>query len=662
MKTPYVFDEFFASGREESISPFFTQQGRRWGKNLALKSALLSALLLACAFALSFVNSAASNLLLIAVYFLVGTPALIDAIEDVRNLEINIDVLMTLAALLSVLIGSALEGALLLVLFELSASMENMVMLKTKSAVLSLQRMTPKTALVVADGLIHERATSDIAIGELILVQAGELVPLDGTVVSGSSELNLVHLTGESQPQPKHPGDEVPAGARNMQGALTIKVTRISSDSTLNRIVHLITQAQSAKPKVERFLDRFGKWYAPIIILLALAFAFILPTLLSIPYLGKEGGVYRALAFLIAASPCALIIATPTAYLSALSSCAKRGILLKGGSILDAIAGCSIVALDKTGTLTTGTLTCSQVAPLFKTTYSPAHALSIAASLERQAVHPIGDAIVRFAQAQKAPLCPIEDFKAVPGFGLQGTALIDGQKMSAFIGHPDYIEEKLPPHLLKSFTAWRAEATYKDQLSAILLIDDVLFLFTFEDEIRPESAPLISALISQHYDIVLLTGDHSLHAQRVGSALGIEKIYSNLRPEDKLNKVSELAEERGLIMVGDGVNDAPALARASVGISMGKIGSATAVDASDVVFLHDDLSSLPWLLSHAKKTMRILRENLTLALGVILFATTPALLGLVPLWAAVLLHEGGTVLVGLSSLRLLRMGKTTRQI
>lgn len=646
MKKPYPFDEFFASGRAETISPFLTPNSRPWGRNLSLKSSLIAALLLAIAFALSWVHVPASHLCLATVYFLAGTPALIDSLDDLRNLEINIDVLMTIAALLSILIGSGMEGALLLVLFAISGSMEEAVMQKTKGALLSLRQMAPKMALFVdKNGDRYDRAVSEIQVGDTLLVKAGELVPLDGLVIGGSSEVSLAHLTGENAPQPRHVGDEVPAGARNMEGSLTLQVTRTSRDSTLARIIELITHAQEAKPKVERFLDRFGKWYATSIMLLALLFALTLPLLLGLPFLGKEGSIYRALTFLIAASPCALIIATPTAYLSALSCCARKGLLLKGGSILDSIARCSIIAFDKTGTLTTGELKCSAITPIFG---NDPHALAIAATIEKQAVHPISAALC--ALAANISLPPIRNFKSLPGYGLQAEVEIEGHYQTAYIGHADFIESKLSPALQTKFKKLqRSESTV-----AFLLVEDRLTLFEFEDQLRSESPSLIAKLKQRGLDLILLTGDHESSAKRVSSALSIPHSLANLRPEDKVAKVAELSKTASLMMVGDGVNDAPALARASVGISLGKIGSATAVDASDVVVLRDELLLIDWLIGQGKKTVRIVRENLTLALAVILIATTPALLGWVPLWIAVILHEGGTLLVGLNSLRLLR--------
>lgn len=656
--TPFLFDEFFASGREESISPFLTPSSRPWGKNLPLKIACVSATFLLFSFVASFYHPALSHLLLLLVYFLSGTPALLGSIEDIKNLEINIDVLMTFAALLSVIIGSGMEGALLLVLFELSYAMEGMVTSKTKGTLHNLNRLSPRFACVVAeDGTLFEKAVREVPIGTNLLIKAGEIVPLDGIVMEGNSFVNLVHLTGESHPVSKKKGDEIQAGARNLDGTLTIRVTRTSDDSTLSRIIVLITQAQEAKPQLQRLLERFGKWYAMTIMALFVIFAITIPWLFSMPYFGTEGGIYRALAFLIAASPCALIIATPTAYLSAISCCAKRGILLKGGVILDALAGCHRIAFDKTGTLTTGRLSCVGLKSISEGVpfCSVEEALGIAYALERNAVHPIADAICAYCTLKNIAPRELIDFKALHGSGLEGKIKHVGKEASIFIGHADFIGQKISSTLSRKWESVRNEIHLEGHMNTLLLIEDTLFLFHFMDTVRPETVPLIERLKKKmHLQPMMLTGDHADIAQSVAKQVGIEEVYANLRPEDKLAKVAAFSHEKGLIMVGDGINDAPALARSTVGISLGKIGSATAIDASDIVFLNDDLALLDWLVGKSRQTLSIVKQNIALALGVILFASTPALLGLVPLWLAVIMHEGGTVLVGLNSLRLLK--------
>jgi Zn2+/Cd2+-exporting ATPase len=651
MNVPYLFDEFFSSGREESISPFLTHNSRNWGKNLSLKTSFLAATCLLFAFAFSFTHIPIANVFLACVFFLSGTPALIASINDLRNFEINIDVLMTIAAFLAVLIGSSLEGALLLVLFEMSGALEHAVSHKALSALHNLNHLAPKFALVVGNnGALYEKSVREIEAGMRLFVKAGEIVPLDGRVVEGVSSVNLVHLTGESVPNVKKVGDAIPAGARNLDAALTIEVTHTSADSTLMRIIKLITEAHEAKPRLQRVLDRFGKKYASTVIALTLFFAIALPWFFSMEYLGAEGSIYRALSFLIAASPCALILATPTAYLSAISACARKGIILKGGTVLDALASCTIIAFDKTGTLTTGELLCTAIEPVGQVDTAISEALSIAAALERHVVHPIASAITRLATEQRVPLIELAAVKTIPGYGLEGIY----QNTPVAIGLLEYIAKKVPEasSLLDQI---RSVKDAPGQVLSALMIGEELFLFRFTDRIRQAVPQLMESLKHQHnLRPVMLTGDHEQNARAIGAQLHIPEIFANLRPEDKLQKIGELLEEGPLAMVGDGINDAPALTRATVGISLGRIGSATAVEASDVVLLNDDLDLLEWLFHKSRRTRRVVKQNLMLSLGVIAFASMPALLGLVPLWLAVLLHEGGTLLVGCNSLRLLR--------
>ncbi|MGR3973589.1 MAG: cation-translocating P-type ATPase [Candidatus Rhabdochlamydia sp.] len=636
------FDEFFASNQQESISPFLKKTSRKWSLNLSLKGALLAAILLMISYVMSWMHPPSANLILAAVFFIVGTPALIHALKELLQKELNIDILMTLAALLSLLIGSPFEGALLLVLFELSAAMEEVVEAKTHSSVHHLHKLSPRCAWVVGEkGHLIEKSIRDITPGTLILVKAGEIVPLDGVITEGRSYVNLVHLTGESAPVVKEASHEVAAGSRNLDGTLTLKVIRSSGDSTLSQIIKLMTEASEAKPKAQQFFDRFSQIYASSIIALFFLFALTFPYLFGIPFLGTEGSIYRALAFLIAASPCALILATPTAYLSALSSCAKKGILPKGGVILDALSRCTLIAFDKTGTLTTGELTCTGCYHLYGPGLSEEEGVQIGASLERNAVHPIAKAITRLAQEQKIELKALEEFTAIPGFGLQGT--YQGQKV--FIGHQDFIQQQLN----NTFTL-PAPA----KISTYLWAKGNVLKFEFEDELRAHAQEMIMSMKQEKLQTLMLTGDHDVNAKPIANLIHIDHYFADLRPEDKLQKIAHLSEKHSLVMVGDGINDAPSLARADVGISMGKGGSMTAIEASDVILMHDDLSLLPWLIRKAKATRKILFQNITLALIVILFATTPSLLGMIPLWVAVILHEGGTVLVGLNSLRLLK--------
>ena len=657
---PTLFEDFFDLGDAESASPFLTPSARLWAPNLSLKAALLAGGLLFIAFVLSFYPPLTpfSSLVLLMVYFLAGIPSLIDSIEDLAAFDINIDVLMTLAAFSSVLIGSSMEGALLLVLFALSGSIEDSVTAKAKGSLSHLHKLSPSKATVLTpQGHLLERSVKDISLGTTILVRAGEVVPLDGKVISGTSSVNLVHLTGESLPVTKKIDDEVAAGALNMEGALTLEVVHTAADSTLSRIIQLVTQAQESKPKLQRWFDQLSRGYALTIIGLAIFFALSFPFILQIPLLGEEGSVYRAVAFLIAASPCALILALPIAYLSAVSACARQGILLKGGVVLDALATCKTIAFDKTGTLTTGELTCTDIETIGEaiTQIEEQDLISIAYALEKNAVHPIARAITTVALERNITPAKVDDFKQIPGYGISGTVTLHERALSAYMGHPDYIKNQIPAELIKELEAKIEQLQSEGSLIAILWLDRKLYLFGFQDTLRPSLTDMIQKLRQAgRWKLLMLTGDHASSAQRIAEMLNIDEYYANLRPEDKMEHVIRLSQTEGLAMIGDGVNDAPALARATVGLCMGKVGSGTAIDAADVIFLHDNLEMLEWLMLKAKQTQAIVRENLFIATGAILLASLPALAGLVPLWLAVIMHEGGTVLVGLNALRLLR--------
>jgi heavy metal translocating P-type ATPase len=654
IQTPYPFDDFFDLGLKEEQSPFLMKSSRKWGINLNLKASLLALFFLLVSFILSFYTALIplSHIFLIGVYFLAGIPALIEAIKDLMDFDINIDILMTVAAFSSVLIGSGMEGGLLLVLFSLSGSMEDAVSTKAKSAISSLHKLSPAKATVVEeDGSHIERSIKDIDVGTIILVKASSIVPLDGIVINGISTVNLVHLTGESFPIIKKVGDDVAAGARNLEGAITLKVTNSSANSTLSKIIDLVTEAQEAKPKLQRFFDQFSSKYAMSIILASAFFAITFPYILHIPFLGFEGSLYRALSFLIAASPCALIIAIPIAYLSAVSVCAKKGILIKGGVTLDALAKCKILALDKTGTVTTGDLEIISITPLNDIGSVP-QALSIAYALEKNAVHPIAKAIIAHAKAFNAENIEIKNFNEIPGQGLNAE-LLDGTQL--YIGRPDFIASNLEAKEKLKLLDKTAKFLENGELVACLAVGKSLYLFSFQDNLRPDMKKSIDALKKNHnLKIVMLTGDHKTSARKIAEKLGIEQYYADLNPENKLDLVSKLSQNHELAMVGDGVNDAPALARASVGICMGKLGSGAAVDAADVVLLHDNIEYLDWLFEKSNQTTRIVKQNLFIALSAIAIASIPALGGYIPLWLAVVMHEGGTVLVGLNALRLLR--------
>jgi heavy metal translocating P-type ATPase len=506
----FSYDDFFAKDLEESENPFLKPDSRKTGKDLSLKISILSGLFLALSYLTLWLDNI-SILFLGFVYFLSGTPALIQTIKDIKNSIINIDVLMTLAALMSVCIGAEHEGGLLLVLFALSEAMEEMVDRKTKSALSHLNSLVPSVAIVVQpDNTRFQKAVQEIAVGTKIFVPVGEIVPLDAKIVEGSSFINISHITGESIPVSKTVGDIVVAGSLLIDSPLYLEVYKPSSQSTLAKIIELITQAQHAKPKIQVFLDQFSGIYAKSIIGLSLFFALALP-LFGVAFLGIEGSIYRALAFLIAASPCALIIATPTAYLSSLSASARHGVLPKGGTSLDALSRCKYFLFDKTGTLTTGGLSCTRIDN--HTKHSLDTILSIAASLEKNATHPIARAIVLFAELKHAPDLPTKEVQVIAGKGVQGSVQLGNEWHEVFIGRSE-----------------REHLT--EEVVTILKIDKEEAVFHFKDELRPEAPKIINELKAIGR-VFMLTGDRREVAQPVGRLLGleIEEIFADLSPE-----------------------------------------------------------------------------------------------------------------------------------
>ncbi|AKC30101.1 cation-translocating P-type ATPase [Chlamydia trachomatis] len=644
-----LLSDFFESGMAEENSPLLSQKNRRLSQNLTLKSAYISlALYLGSLLSHWIGYQALSSLLLILTFFLAGTPALIKSFEDILDRTVNIDILMTSAAFGSIFIGGALEGALLLVLFAISESLGAMVSGKAKSTLASLKHLAPTVAWVVQqDGSLQKVLVQNVKIGEIIRVKSGEVVPLDGKIIHGASSINLMHLTGEKIPKSCGIGDTIPAGAHNLEGSFDLQVLRIGAESTIAHIINLVVQAQSSKPKLQQRLDRYSSTYALTIFAISACIAIGGSLFTTLPFLGPDSAFYRALAFLIAASPCALIIAIPIAYLSAINACAKHGVLLKGGVVLDRLVSCNSVVMDKTGTLTTGDLTCSGCedfgpeSPLF---------YSCVLAMEQSSSHPIAQAIVNYLTEKQVRSLPATQCTTIPGEGVSGE--FNGEQ--AFVGRVSTALRYVPEEYREQLRERAQQAQERGDTCSIACLGKRVSLFYFRDVPRHDAANIVSYLKKNGYPVCMLTGDHRISAENTARLLGIDEVFYDLTPDNKLSKIQELAKSRQIMMIGDGINDAPALAQATVGIAMGEAGSATAIEAADVVLLNQGLSSLPWLIDKAKKTRRIVSQNLALALAIILFISGPASMGVIPLWLAVILHEGGTVIVGLNALRLLK--------
>ncbi|CAH8344560.1 unnamed protein product [Eruca vesicaria subsp. sativa] len=627
------------------------------------------------------------NAFMIVGFPLVGVSASLDALMDIAGGKVNIHVLMALAAFASVFMGNALEGGLLLAMFNLAHIAEEFFTSRSMVDVKELKESNPDSALLIevkngkvpniSDLSYKSVPVHSVEVGSYILVGTGEIVPVDCEVYQGSATITIEHLTGEVKPLEAKAGDRVPGGARNLDGRMIVKATKAWNESTLNRIVQLTEEAHSNKPKLQRWLDEFGENYSKVVVVLSLAIAFLGPFLFKWPFLSTtacRGSVYRALGLMVAASPCALAVA-PLAYATAISSCAKKGILLKGAQVLDALASCHTVAFDKTGTLTTGGLTCKAIEPIYGhhggnnqsviTCCVPnceKEALAVAAAMEKGTTHPIGRAVVDHSVGKDLPSIFVESFEYFPGRGL--TATVNGVESvaeesrlrKASLGSIEFITSlfKSEDESKQIKDAVNASLYGKDFVHAALSVDHKVTLIHLEDQPRPGVSGVIAELKSwAQLRVMMLTGDHDSSAWRVANAVGISEVYCNLKPEDKLNHVKNIARDAGggLIMVGEGINDGPALAAATVGIVLAQRASATAIAVADILLLRDNITGVPFCVAKSRQTTSLVKQNVALALTSIFLAALPSVLGFLPLWLTVLLHEGGTLLVCLNSVR-----------
>ncbi|KFK32755.1 hypothetical protein AALP_AA6G284800 [Arabis alpina] len=627
------------------------------------------------------------NSLMIVAFPLVGISASLDALMDIAGGKVNIHVLMALSAFASVFIGNALEGGLLLAMFNLAHIAEELFTSRSMVDVKELKEINPDSALVIDvnndnvpnffDLSYKSVPVHNVQVGSYVLVGTGEVVPVDCQVYQGNATITIEHLTGEVKPLEAKAGDRVPGGARNLDGRIIVKATKAWNESTLNRILQLTEEANSNKPKLQRWLDEFGENYSKVVVVLSVAIALLGPVLFKWPFLGTttcRGSVYRALGLMVAASPCALAIA-PLAYATAISSCARKGILLKGGQVLDALASCHTIGFDKTGTLTTGGLTCKAIEPIYgheagnNPSVTPCcmpncekEALAVAAALEKGTTHPIGRAMVDHSVGKDLPSVLVENFEYFPGRGLTATVNCiesvteDSKLQKASLGSVEFITSlfKSQEESRKIKDAVNSSLYGKDLVHAVLSLDQKVTLIHLEDQPRPEVSKVITELKSWgRLRIMMLTGDHESSAWRVANAVGIDEVYSNLKPEDKLNHVKNISRDSGggLIMVGEGINDGPALAAATVGIVLAQRASATAIAVADVLLLRDNITGIPFCIAKSRQTTSLVKQNVAIALTSIFLAALPSVLGFLPLWLTVLLHEGGTLLVCLNSIR-----------
>ncbi len=572
----------------------------------------------------------------------------VKAFKAVRNLSLDINFLMAAAVVGAVAIGEYVEGAAVMLLFAFSLLLESMSIERTRHAIHSLMKLSPLAAVIKRGTIERLVPVEEVKIDNIVVLRPGERVPLDGEVVSGFSTVDESAITGESAPVVKKAGDQVYAGSLNQRGTLDIRVTKPASDSTIARIVQLIEEAESQRAPSQTFVEQFARVYTPTVFGLAVCLAVVPPLAFQEPF-GEW--LYRALVLLVIACPCALVISTPVTIVSALTNAARNGLLIKGGKHLERLAKLDAVAFDKTGTLTEGHVAVVDVISFDSLTAG--EITRIAAAVELRSEHHLAGALLRYAEEHQISLddIAIDQFESIPGKGVRAT--VNGKIFA--LGNHQFAEELkvCSPRVEQSL----AELEAKGQ-TAIILADDrhALGIISVADRIRTESPSAIASLRKLGVqESILLTGDNRGTAQHVAEQLGFDKVEAELLPENKLALIRSLkSRHRTVSMIGDGVNDAPALAMADVGIAMGGVGSDTTLETADIVLMSDDLSKVPYGISLARRTLRVIKQNITLALLVKTFFITFGILGLSSLWLAILADDGVTLVVVINAMRLLR--------
>ena len=630
------------------------------------------------------VTSAASGVLLLAGWLLgrAGAPDVVstssyvaslliggyyfgrEALEElIQEREVGIELLMTVAAIVASLMGQPMEGAMLAFLYSMSEAAEGYTGEKTRAAVKTLMDLAPKTALVRrdADGRSAELEipVEEVRAGDVFIVKPGGSVPTDGEVIIGSSSVDQAPVTGESVPVAKAKGDVVFAGTINGEGALEVRATKAFAENTIARIIHMVEEAQERKGNSERFIERFGKRYSPAVLAIGILMAIIPPLVFSAPW---TTWVMRATVFIVAAAPCALVISIPITLVAALGTGARKGVLIKGGVFIEALAQVQVVALDKTGTLTHGAPEVTDLVLLptrgaaggsMNGAITRERALAVGAGLEARSQHPLAQAIVKYAADAVVAPAAIEAFQSITGAG--ASARVDGA--TAFIGSPDLFTGRLgvslPPEAADDVERLQGEGN-----TVVLVGDDqgAWALFAIRDTLRENARAAIASLHAAGVrKVVMLTGDNPRTAAVIAREVGIDEVHADLKPEDKARIIRELeAREGHVAMVGDGVNDAPALAEASVGVAMGAAGTDVALETADVALMADDLEKLVYALRLAQRNQRIVRQNLVLSVLVVGVLVVGAVFGRLSLPVTVIGHEVSEFIVIASGLRMLR--------
>ena len=576
-----------------------------------------------------------------------GYTLFMKGLKNLSRLKFDMNTLMTIAIIGAALIGEWGEGATVVILFAISEALERYSMDKARQSIESLVDIAPREALIRRGNEEMLINVEDIVVGDIMIVKPGQKLAMDGSVVKGTSTLNQAAITGESVPVMKTVDDEVFAGTLNEEGLLEVQVTKKVEDTTLSKIIHLVEEAQAERAPSQAFVDKFAKYYTPAIVLLALFIAVVPPLFGGV----WNEWIYQGLAVLVVGCPCALVVSTPVAVVTAIGNAAKNGVLIKGGIYLEETGHLKTIAFDKTGTLTKGVPAVTDILTFGR---EQKELLLITAAIEKGSQHPLASAITRKAEESglKFNDVSIEEFHSITGKGVK--AKVNNQMY--YVGSPNFFEE-----LHGSIPKGRKDKITELQIQGktVMVVGtekEILLFIAVADEMRESSKEVISKLNSMGIETVMLTGDNERTAAAIGKRVGVSDIRADLLPEDKLNFIKELRRKyQSVAMIGDGVNDAPALAASTVGVAMGGAGTDTALETADIALMSDDLSKLPYTINLSRRALMIIKQNITFSLAIKLLALLLVVPGWLTLWIAIFADMGATLIVTLNSLRLLKV-------
>ena len=616
-------------------------RGKRWYQTGKGKLVILTGILLGAAWAVEFLSPGPVGYWAFVAACVIGVAPVARRAFAAATMGqfFTIESLMTIAAIGALFIGAAEEAALVVFLFAVGEVLEGVAANKARDGIRALANLVPKTALLVEGDKTREVAAAILTVGQVVLARPGDRIPADGEIVDGTSGVDDSPVTGESMPVTKGPGDPVFAGSINTEAALRIRVTKAAEDNTISRIIRLVEEAEEARAPTERFIDRFSRWYMPLIVALSALVIVVPPLAMGAPW---ETWIYRGLTLLLIGCPCALVISVPASIASALSAGAKRGLLMKGGAVIEAASKVRAVAFDKTGTLTHGKPQVTDVVPTG--TATEAEVIRLAAAVEAGSSHPLAQAILRRADGVDLP--PATDARAIMGKGVSATV----QGRSLTVASPRFAAEQgaLQGDWIRRATGLEAEGK---TVAVLFEGNTALGLIALRDEPRTDAINAVRQIRAMGITPTILTGDNPRTAAAIATSLGTE-FWAEMLPEDKLAMIREMAAGGGVMMVGDGINDAPALKQASVGVAMGS-GTDVALETADAAILRDRVTDVPAIIRLARTTMGNIRQNVTIALGLKAVFLVTTVFGITGLWIAILADTGATVLVTLNALRLL---------